>query len=213
MKPLAKNLFAVVLLSLTTSPVAANLFVNSGFEDPITSDGPPFVGSWEGFSGGPGSSAVNSVLLPRTGLQSLELSIINVNNTFAGAFQDVAGLVAGTEYNFSGWHATTSNPFDVGVEFRIEWRNSGSNTEVSRTPNSTTVPIGAYTPFSLTAAVPVGADLARVVYAIQSFGPEPSNTGIVYVDDVSFAVVPEPSTMALLSLGALALVARRRQRA
>jgi hypothetical protein len=213
MKP--QTMIALLLLSLTTSPVAANLFVNSGFEDPITSDGPPFVGSWEGFNGGAGSSSVNSVLLPRTGLQSLELSIINVNNTFAGAFQDVPVLVAGTEYNFSGWHATSSNPLDVGVDFRIEWRNIGSNTEISRTPNSTSPfgPIGTYAPFSMTAAVPVGADLARVVYAIHSFGPEPSNTGTVYVDDVSFAVVPEPSTMALLSLGGLTLVALRRQRA
>jgi hypothetical protein len=99
----------------------------------------------------------------------------------------------------------------VGAELRIEWRNSGSNTEVSRTPNSTPVPTSAYSEFGLTAAVPAGADTARLVYAIQSFGPGATDSGIAFVDDVSFAVIPEPSTMALLGLGTLALVIRRRR--
>jgi hypothetical protein len=211
MKPLA--FAAALLLSLTTTSFAANLLVNPGFEDPITSDGPPFIGFWEGFNGGPGSSAANSALMPRSGLQSLALSIVNTDNTFAGAFQDVAGLLSGTEYTFGGWHATPSSPLDLTVEVRIEWRNSGSNTEVSRTPNLTPVPSAVYSPFSLTAAVPVGADTARLVYAIQTFTGGPSNNGIVYVDDMSFAVVPEPSAMALFGLGALALGAMRRSRA
>jgi hypothetical protein len=187
-----------------------NLIVNSGFEDPITTDGPPFVGFWEGFTGA-GATVGNSTLFPRSGAQSLRLSIDNTPDTFAGAFQDIVGLTSGIQYTFSGWHATPSSPFDVGVELRIEWRNSGSNTEVSRTPNSTPVPGAAYSEFSLTAAVPVGADTARLVYAIQSFGPGATDTGISYVDDVSFTVIPEPSTLSLLGLGALALAIRRRR--
>ena len=207
------SLTAAILLSLTTSSFAQNLLVNSGFEDPITQDGAPFVGFWEGFNQGPGSSAVNSMSMPRTGLQSLGLSILNVDNSFAGAFQDVPSLVPGTGYTFSGWHATPSSPLDLGVEFRIEWRNSGSNTEISRTPNQTTAPSASYSLFSLTATVPAGADTARVVYAIQTFGAEPGNNGIVYVDDVSFAVVPEPTAAMLFGVGGLALIAMRRQRA
>jgi len=207
------TVIASVVISLTTSTFAQNLLVNAGFEDPITYDGAPFVGSWEGFNAGAGSSAANSSVLPRTGLLSLELSILGIDNSFAGAFQDVPGLVSGVDYVFSGWHATPSNPLGLGVEVRIEWRNSGSNAEVSRTPNLTLAPTSAtYSPFSLTAAVPVGADTARVVYAIQTFGPEPDNNGIVYVDDVSFAAVPEPTTLALIGLGGLALVTTRRQR-
>lgn len=209
-----KCLLGAGLLGLATMvapiPAQANLLVNPGFEDPITFDGAPFVGFWEGFSGGPGSAAANGTVQPRTGLQHLDLLIDNTNNTFAGAFQDVAGLVPGDQAIFSGWHMTPSSPFDVGVEVRIEWRNSVSNTEVGRTPNLTTAPAAQYTEFSLSAAVPAGADTARLVYAIQSFGTEPTNTGRVFVDDASF-VVPEPAAAAVLGLGGLVLAARRRR--
>jgi hypothetical protein len=93
-----------------------------------------------------------------------------------------------------------------GSEIRIEFRNSGSNTEVSRTPNL--VPAftqGQYQQWSLPAVVPAGADTARLVYAIQSFGG--ATTQLLYVDDVSFT--PEPASLALLGLGGLTLLRRR----
>ena len=197
------------LLSLITTPFAANLLVNPGFESPITTDGPPFVGSWEGFAGD-GASAANGTAQPRTGAQHLTLTITTTPNSFTGAFQDVA-VLTGTEYTFSGWHASASNPLNVGVELRIEWRNS--TTEVSRTPNSTPVPSAAYSAFSLTATAPAGADTARVVYAIQSFSTAPLGNGVVMVDDLSFDAVPEPSAALFLGLGAMVLANRRRQRA
>jgi len=209
MKP--TTLVATLALSLTTSAFA-NLLVNPSFEDPITSDGPPFVGFWEGFAGG-GASAANSTLMPRTGVQSLLLNINNTVNTFAGAFQDVPGLAPGMPFSLDGWHVTTSSPLDLGVEIRIEWRNSVSDSEISRTPNSTPVPTASYTQFSLTGVVPAGVDTARVVYAIQSFSTNPLGNGSVHVDDMSFTVVPEPSSMALLGLGGLAFAAARRRRA
>src|SRR5215204_3257386 len=159
MKPLAFT--AALVLSFAPSSFA-NLLTNSGFEDPITSDGAPFVGFWEGFSGG-GASAANSSLQPHTGAQSLGLSISNTVNTFAGAFQDVPGLTAGQQYLFDGWHVTTSSPLSAGVEIRIEWRNAVSGTEISRTLNSTPVPGASYSQWNLQATVPAGADVARVV--------------------------------------------------
>ena len=200
----------LAVLALAAAPASAEQLANGSFEAPITTDGAPFVGSWEAFNGGAGSQATNSSAMPRTGAQHLALSIANTDNTFAGVFQDVPNLTAGTPVTFSGYHLTTTNPLGVGVEFRIEWRKSSTNTEVSRTPNSSLVPTSVYSPFSLAATVPVGADTARVVYAIQSFGSEPGNSGVVYVDDLSF--IPEPST-AVLSLGALGLscLCRRRR--
>jgi hypothetical protein len=204
-------LTAATLVLLPTATFAANMLVNAGFEDPVTTDGAPFVGFWESFNG-TGATAVNSTILPRTGAQSLQVSITDTINTFAGTFQDVPSLLSGTQYVFSGWHTTTSNPLNIGVEFRIEWRNSVSNTEIGRTPNSTTSPLLTYSPFSLTATAPAGADTARVVYAIQSFSTAPLGNGVVYVDDVSFDVIPEPTAMAMLGLGGLIMAARRRPR-
>jgi hypothetical protein len=199
-------------LALSASQAAANLFANPGFEDPVTSDGAPFVGSWEAFNGGAGSSSANSAVMPRSGAQHLDLSIMNTNNTFAGAFQDVPGLLPGQTGIFTGWHKTTTDPLDVGVEIRVEWRNSIANNEVGRTPNFTPVPTSDYTPFSFSAIVPAGADTARVVYAIQTFGPQPTNNGTVFVDDVSF-VIPEPSTLMLLGMMVMGLVVARRRSA
>jgi len=190
---------------------AANLLANPGFEDPVTSDGAPFVGSWEAFNGGAGSSSANSTTTPRTGAQDLRLAITNTDNTFAGAFQDVPGLTPGTVGTFSGWHMSPSNPLDLGVEVRIEWRNSVSNTEISRTPNSTPVPTNAYTQFFLPATVPAGVDTARVVYAIQTFSGGATNNGIVFVDDTSFDVVPEPATIGLFGIALVATIGMRRR--
>lgn len=209
MKVLACCVCAIVLLA--ANQAAANLFANPSFEDPITYDGPPFLGLWEGFSGGAGSSAATDTTMPRTGAKNLTLSITNTNNTFAGVFQDVP-VSAGTIYNFTGWYKTPSNPLDLGVEGRIEWRNSGSDSEVSRTPNLTTAPTSDYTQFLLTATAPAGADIARVVYAVQTFGGEPTNTGVVYLDDFSIVAVPEPATVALGAFAGLALIASRRRR-
>jgi hypothetical protein len=206
----ALGALTLVGLGAASASASVNLLANPGFEDPITTDGPPFVGSWEGFNAGPTSSAVNSVLSPRTGLRHASLSILETDNSFAGVFQDVIGLTPGTEGIFSGWHRTPSSPLDLGTEVRIEWRNSISNTEVGRTPNLTPIPGADYSLFSLTAVVPNNANSARVVYAIQSFGPEPTNNGSVFLDDVSF-VIPEPS-IAMLGVCGLGLMGMRRRR-
>lgn len=200
-------------LALVHSTASANLLTNPGFEDPITMDGPPFVGFWESFVSGSDAVAQNSTAMPRSGAQSLELAILNsASNQFAGVFQDVVGLAAGQTGTWSGWHLLNGDP--GGIEIRIEWRNSGTNTEISRTPAFVPTPGSSYEAFSLSAVVPVGADSARVVYAIQSFGT--ARNQAVYVDDVSFTTdaveAPAPATLGLFGLGGLMMLIRRRRR-
>jgi hypothetical protein len=202
-------LTALLALGLMASQASAqNLLANPGFEDPITQDGPPFVGFWEGFSGGGPAFAANSTASPRTGAQSLELTINGSVNNFAGAFQDVL-VSPGQTLTFSGFQRTPSSPLDVVNEIRFEWRNSVSNTEVGRTANFSPAVTSVYAPFSINGVVPAGADSARIVYAIQTFTDNATHTGTVYIDDVS-AVVPEPTAVALVGLGALASLRRRR---
>jgi hypothetical protein len=205
-------LAALAALALLPSRAGAqNLLANPGFEDPITYEGTDFIGSWEGFSGGAGSAAFNATTNPHGGTTHLDLNIANTDNTFAGVFQDVP-VTAGQTLTLAGFDRTPSSPLDLTPEVRIEWRNAAG--EVARTANLDPQPGPAYAPFSLTATVPAGADLARVVYAIQTFTGGPTNNGEVFIDDLSLTVVPEPGTaaMALIALGAFAATRRHRRR-
>ncbi|HEY7086685.1 MAG TPA: PEP-CTERM sorting domain-containing protein [Tepidisphaeraceae bacterium] len=211
------SIAAMGLMVLASSQAfGQNLLANPGFEDPVTSDGYPFAGSWEAFSGGAGASAGNSSTTPRSGAQDVQLSIANTDNTFAGVFQDVPGLTAGQSVTFSGFHMSPSNPLDLTSEIRIEWRSNTNNdptsVEISRTGNLNPVAgAGSYVPFSLNANVPAGATVARVVYAIQTFSGGPTNNGIVFLDDFS-VTVPEPSTIAMIGVGLVGLGGLRRPR-
>jgi len=201
-------LTAATILTVAFSSVAsANLLVDPGFEDPITFDGPPFVGTWEGFTGGVTAISQNSSTMPLSGAQHLEVSITDEANAFAGAFQDVTGLSEGQVGIFSGWHKLASGD-SGGTEVRIEWRDSAGDVEISRTPNLVPTTTADYTQFVLSDAVPAGADTARLVYAIQSFGGVENQQ--VFLDDMSF-VIPEPSSLLLLSVAGAALLGRRRR--
>ena len=119
-----------VLVALAVTLLAANFaaanFTNPGFESPITSDGPPFVGFWEGFSSAGTGSAANSSTTPRTGAMAVNLGL-TAGNAFAGVFQDIPNLVPGFPVSFGGWHRTTGTaPINLGVEVRIEWREFGN---------------------------------------------------------------------------------------
>jgi hypothetical protein len=123
--------------------------------------------------------------MPRTGLKSLELGINNKANAFAGVFQDVV-VAAGQAINYSGWHLVDAGP--ASIEIRIEWRDSNANSEVDRTGDLTPTPGSEYEAFSLSEVVPAGANIARVVYAIESIEAGTETTQFVYVDDVCFAI-------------------------
>lgn len=211
---------AIVTALAATSASAAHLdnpnrLANAGFEDPVVDTADTFYGRWQPFSldgdavmGG--DTAQSGMSMPRTGASALELVIDNTANSFAGAFQDVrvSPLSAGNQWWYSGWAKSTGID-DGASEIRIEWRDSVSNTEITRTPNSTPVLTADYTEFILSDTIPAGADTARVVYAIQSFGGGPNQA--VLVDDVNFNLVPEPTSVTLALLAGLSLVGLRRR--
>ncbi|TWT99399.1 hypothetical protein Pla108_03360 [Botrimarina colliarenosi] len=205
---------AVALFANATAQAAhldnPNQLIDPSFEGTITTDGAPFIGTWEGFSAGLSSTSDFTTTSPRTGAQSLEMNIGPDTNLFAGAFQDVyfGPALAGADAWFSGWHQSVGTT--GGSEYRIEWRDSVGNVEVSRTQLTASPAGSGYEEFIIADTIPAGADTARLVYAIQSFGGALNQT--VYVDDVNFNYVriPEPTT-ALLALVGLAPLARRRR--
>ena len=204
-------LCALSAITLTGTGAHANAVADPGFEGALTADGPPFVGFWESFSldgdqdTGP-DIARTSTTNPRSGSQHLELQIDAIANSFTGVFQDIAGLIPGTTAEWSGWTLEAVGSDVGGSEIRIEFRDSINDVEISRTPNlAPSFTQGQYEFWSVSETVPAGADTARLVYAIQSFGGGPDQ--LIYVDDVSF--VPEPASLALLGLGGLTLLRRR----
>jgi hypothetical protein len=205
-----RHVLTCLTFSFLCLPASANLLINSSFEQPIASDGPPFVGSWEAFNGSGNASAAGSLVMPRSGTLSVAMAIHGEANTFAGIFQDVDGLVAGQSVIFSGWNRSLLE--QGGIEIRIEYRNMINDFEVSRTSNLVPTPGTDYSQFILSSMVPLGADGARVVYAIQSFTGAVNQ--LVYVDDFSFVVVsdvPEPSILALFCIGLIGLRFTHRQ--
>ena len=195
------------LFASSSAMGAVNALVDPGFEGTLTFDGPPFVGSWEGFSAGGTSSSVLSTSNPHSGLQNLQLDMGGTPNVFAGAFQDV-DVVSGAMLTYTGWHMG-SYAGDHGIEIRIEWRDSVNNVEISRTPNFTPTIGTSYEMFTLQGTAPVGADRARIIYAVQSFGG--AVNGSVSVDDLSVTGIPEPGAALLLGLGGLGFAVRRRR--
>lgn len=203
-----KTLCVVAALSavcLLPQLAAANLLANPSFDGSFVDDGNG-VGKWNPFSnGGPNTSEITTNM-PRTGASSAELNLVDANS-FAGFFQDVSAG-AGSAIDFSVWAADASGLAGAGVEMRIEYRDSVANAEVARTANLVPTLSADYELVTLSDTVPAGADTARVVFAIQSFGAGVPQT--VFVDDAS-VVLPEPSSLALIGLaGVLAAAARRR---
>ena len=211
-RPGSRSLTASLLLAGTLS-TQAQVF-NPGFESPVFRAESP-VGSWFPFQSNPQTGAAHSLDFPRSGNQSLLLSILGVPDSFAGVVQEIRGLAPGVQYTFSGWHAAAEAPIGVQIEIRIEWRNSVTDTEVASTPNFSPVSLGAYDAFAITAEVPADANAARLVLAVQSFLPGDVHTGSFHFDDVSFAPIPEPATYALMAgtcLMGFALLRRRNRR-
>lgn len=216
------NVFGLIVSAIAIAALAAssataahldnpNQLVDPGFEAPFVDDGSG-VGKWQPFSdGSTGNTSQTGGIMPRTDSGAAELNLVNANG-FAGMFQDVTvGFAnAGQPWWYSGWHKSLG--VAGGSEIRVEWRDSVNDVEITRTPNSAPSVGDQYEEFILSDVVPAGADTARVVYAIQSFGAGVPQS--VFVDDANFnfEAIPEPSTLALVGLSGLALAALRRRK-
>ncbi|MEO0529003.1 MAG: hypothetical protein AAF266_00350 [Planctomycetota bacterium] len=195
-----------LMVAGTQQAIAGNLLTNPGFETaPFVDDGSG-VGKWQPFADGSmGNTSEIGSLMPRTGANAAELNLVNANG-FAGFFQDIPA-VPGFDAEWSVWAKDALGGGGAAIEMRIEYRDSVANSEVSRTGNLVPTLTTDYELVTLTDTVPAGADTARVVFAVQSFGAAPPIS--VYVDD-AFATAPEPTTAVMAGLAGLALAARRR---
>ncbi|MEM8944947.1 MAG: PEP-CTERM sorting domain-containing protein [Planctomycetota bacterium] len=204
----AVALLAMVLVAAQSA--TANPLADPGFELPLVDDGNG-VGKWNPFSDSGASISEMATTMPRTGAGHANLDL-SAPNGFAGFFQDVINVVPGSPIDWSVWAKDNSGTNGQGIEMRIEYRESAGDTEVSRTGNLVPGSLGsAYEQITLSDTVPAGADIARVVFAIQSFGTAPPQS--VFVDDASVSVqqIPEPASIALVGLAGIAVATMRRR--
>jgi len=139
-------------------------------------------------------------------------------STTVHLFQDVPGS-AGVTYRLTGWAGAEANFLGNG-EFAIEFLN-GANTIIGGASLNLNVaglfvPNGQsfnYKEYSVLATAPAGTQTVRARTSMFEGSNNPMGGGQAFVvDDFSLVVVPEPSTVALISVGALGLFALARRR-
>ena len=148
---------------------------------------------------------------PRTGSRHIALELTGPNQ-FAGVFQNLNQTInPGDMVQFSGFARNASGAaFNATQEIKLEWQGS-PNPPQSRLDDLT---LGsAYEQFTHTGVAPAGTTGLVVTYALSSFGPGQSGDSLVYLDDITVTIVPEPATVGVLGLGAALFgLARRRNK-
>jgi hypothetical protein len=201
-----KNLLAAiaVLMHFALQASAQNLVENPSFEDPTVTMGSA-NDVWFRFGSGANGASAESTAMPRTGSRHIALELIGPNQ-FAGVFQNLNMTInPGDILNFTGFAKNASSgPFNATQEIKLEWQGA-PNPPQSRLDDLT---LGTtYEMFSHTAVAPAGTTGLVVTYAISSFGAGQTGSSLVFLDDISVTIVPEPAAIGLFGLGSLGWVA------
>lgn len=215
-------LAAPAFLFALTSAASANLLINPGFESPDASGGEVNHTDWEVSDGwtkvGSGGEHVITADVAREGDQSLRLRSPSGNN-FAMVAQDVAvgagQTLVGSLYVFN----PVDVPLDDGYIMQLNFRwldGEGNQLGADATAQMTNADFqpGEWTLVTHQATAPEGTAVMqlRITMRRPGGGGNSGDNRDLYFDDAT--LIPEPSGLALIGLGGLAMVRRRgRQRA
>lgn len=202
----------VAALSMVAGVSAGqNLVVDPGFEnwsDPFT----PI--DWGQFNGGAGdfieqeTGGGDTVL---SGASSLKTTSFEFG--FPGVFNDTTNfgfpVSAGQQYEIASFVNVESGGADFTAFVQLDY-DSGPAGEAFATLD--TFPVDTWVELSAVVTVPAGATFATFsVFTSHDFFTTPTTAAVVYFDDASVTLIPEPTALALAVLGGFGLTRRQRR--
>lgn len=195
------TLLAAIWLCGTSLVSAQNLLLNPGFE--LGSGGS--ATSWTKWAGANREPWAN-----HSGAYGMALEWwVSANGGF---YQDVPGTYTpGDTYQLSAWFLDDKAVVTTSVYLtKIEWFDASNAMIGSQVMNVSPLVNNTWQELSMTGTVPVGTAYARVVFEGQNM----VSGETLKIDDASFILIPEPTSMTLLGLalglGGLILIQRRR---
>lgn len=204
------------VLGFAAGQAEANLLVNAGFEDAGLTAGDTFgAPGWTAFGGG--TYTVHTSMLGAVGAHSGDHAFKQFGAT-SGIFQQVA-INAGDEVNAGAFLLNYSGDALGGGQVaavNIEWiqangaSHSGITPFISNGETTATSPQDTWTLQTVTGIAPVDAAFARLTLITGNF-LDGGTGGAPFYDDAFLEVVPEPSSLALIALGGMAMLQRRRR--
>ncbi len=190
-------------LTLAAAPAAMgqNLLYNPGFEDLNTDS--TFGDGWGKF----GAADFNDFW---GGNPHASFFSDNVGN-WGGVFQQGLSGSPGVEYQFDLLDCRLEENIDADYYFGIEFFEGDDSTKIGAEEVlmdlSTT---GDGLTFSMTGTAPAGTVYIRPIIRYENTASTADGQENMFVFNTSLTVVPEPGTLALLAVGALATLRRRR---
>ncbi len=195
------------ITALAASADAQNLLTNGSFEADSLSSSRTFVvhtagaGTLSGWTVTTGNVDVNTGYHP---LATDGNNVLDLSGTAVGGISQTIATTAGNTYSLT---------FDYGsnVEYPIDTallNVTGASSLISETLAPTTSPFRSYSNSFV-------ANSATTTIDFSSLSTNNTGFGGVFLDNVSVSLtseaVPEPSSIALLGLGTLGLLARRKR--
>ncbi len=182
----------------------ANLLVNAGYESVISSNWSPTAETTNWFGWGDVESVDAAWKTPHSGSKTLVMK-----NWLGGndGLEQKPDILGNQEYDLE-YYSLWDGGYDGTMLSEVRWLDSGGNQVGSNMVSWTKGANDTWTRSYAVITSHVSSTRAEINF--QNTG---GSSGALYLDDVNFDVVPEPSTIVLFGLAGVALWYRRCRRA